>query len=131
MAAGDLVANLAFSSTRQPVFVVQGTFDLDADGAADAQGTETVKSMIDRFGGHVADAITVDTDYVVMGMEPRRLRRPDADAPPTDIALWQDSQAMVQQYRDMVSRAVALNKPILNTGQLLTYIGFAPEILEP
>jgi len=131
MTAGDLVANLAFSSARQPVFVVEGNFDLDADGIADSQGAETVKSMISRFGGRIADTTTVDTDYVVMGMEPRQTARPDTDAPPTEIALWQESQTMVQKYRDLVGRAVALNKPILNTDQLLTYIGFAPEILEP
>lgn len=131
VAVGDLIANLAFSSARQPVFVVEGEFDLDADGAPDTQGAEAVKAMIGRFGGYVADEITVNTDYVVMGMEPATAARPDPDAPPTDAALWESAQQKSKQYEEMVSSALALNKPILNTSQLLAYIGFVPEVLEP
>jgi len=129
--AGDKVVNLAFSSTTQPVFVVKGQFDLNGDGGADAQGAGVIKGMIERFGGKVTDQITVDTDYVVMGMVPSPGPRPEADAPETDIAVWQQNEQAIQRYHEAKNRAISMNKPILNTNQVLTYIGFVPEILRP
>lgn len=49
--AGDLIANPAYDRDRAPSFVVVGRFDLDHDGAADADGVHTVESIITTWGG--------------------------------------------------------------------------------
>ncbi len=125
----DLIASIAFDATRTPTFVVEGDFDLDADGIPDFQSNELLRAMIQRFGGAVVDTVDVNVDYLVMGEPPSHTPRPGAEATPDKIAQWEEAQAKVGRYHDIKAEAIKLSKPVLNTKQFLSFIGYAPEVL--
>ncbi|MFW6155286.1 MAG: hypothetical protein ACOC95_08725 [Planctomycetota bacterium] len=129
--AGDLIANIAFSTVTQPTFYIVGQFDLNNDGESDDDSLDAIRNMIARFGGSIVDEISVQTDYVVMGAPPRPVARPAPDAPPTHVALWERHEKQVAAYENTQEIAMRFNKPILNARQFMSFIGYTPEVLEP
>ena len=129
--AGDLIANIAFSTVTQPRFFIVGQFDLNNDGEPDDDSLDAIRNMIARFGGSIVDEISVQTDYVVMGAAPQRAARPAPDAPPTQVALWERHERQAEAYATTQDVAMRFNKPILNARQFMSFIGYTPEVLEP
>ncbi|MCH7559746.1 MAG: hypothetical protein IIB56_20165, partial [Planctomycetes bacterium] len=62
---GDIVGNLIWNSDKTNVFVVAGDFDLDNDGNIDQNATGRIQTLIEKWGGRVADTISIDTDFLV------------------------------------------------------------------
>lgn len=127
---GDLVANVAFDTSRTYTFVVTGDFDLDGDGKVDDQGNARIKDMILSYGGRIADAVGPNTDFVVMGVEPTPPPRPAADAPPSTLALYRDKLAEADAYAKTKADAAALQIPLLNTNRFLALVGYQPGAAE-
>jgi hypothetical protein len=76
---GDFVANLIWDAERTNVFVIAGDFDLDNNGMIDYDGANKVKTLIEKWGGRVDDAISIDTNFLVLGQQPQVLQRPTLD----------------------------------------------------
>ncbi|MHC5096425.1 MAG: BRCT domain-containing protein, partial [Planctomycetota bacterium] len=76
IAKEDIVANLIWDRNTPNQFVVAGDFDFNKDGLIDTDGAQRIAELIERYGGTVADTITVDTDFLIVGVEPASLRRP-------------------------------------------------------
>ncbi len=123
---GDLVANLAYDSSRIHKFVVEGDFDLYGRGRADPLGNARVRRMIESWGAKVAPTVTVDTDFVVMGTEPATPPKPAADAPAVEWERYRQEMKKYQRYREVREAAKRLNVTILNTTRFLAFSGFAP-----
>ncbi|MHC4145388.1 MAG: BRCT domain-containing protein, partial [Planctomycetota bacterium] len=68
---GDVVANLIWDADRTNVFVIAGDFDLDSDGLIEQDGGRKIKTLIEKWGGSVAEAVSVDTDFLVLGAQPQ------------------------------------------------------------
>lgn len=127
MIEGDLIANVVFDATRTYNFVVEGEFDLYAEGRADPLANRRVRTMIERFGGNVVDGVSVDTDFVVLGYEPPRPDKPGTDAQPTDWEQYKRKVGKYDYFTNIKATAVALQIPILNTNRFLAFTGLVPK----
>ena len=124
---GDDVANLAYHPVRRHVFVVQGLFDLHGTGAPSQIGAEEVKEVIRKAGGVVSDEVGYQTDYVVLGEEPTKPVRPEADAPTSAQRAYQKQLRRYKEYQDIKTLAANMRIPILNTNRFVLMTGYEPE----
>jgi len=123
----DIVANLIWDSKTSNVFVVAGQFDFDRDGRIDRDGKEKVEQLIERWGGHLATEVTINTDFVVLGVPGRSLEKPtrqQVELDPMVEQRYQASVASVQEYDDILSRANTLRVPIFNQSKFIYLIGY-------
>jgi len=84
IAEGDVLINLIWDSKAVNRFVIAGEFDFNGDGYIDSDGAAKIVQLVENWGGKVEDAVTIDTDYVVLGTEPRLLKKPTLDDVETD-----------------------------------------------
>ncbi|MDP6545738.1 MAG: hypothetical protein QGH60_17280 [Phycisphaerae bacterium] len=124
VAIGDPFANIAFDPAHQPVFVVEGRFDISGTGRLTETGTQEVISLIKRSGGKIATKLTVDVDFVVMGPEPSKPAKLDEDAPGTTRKAHELRMEEYNRWRKTLDKAIALNVPKLNTRRFLTLTGY-------
>ena len=130
----DVIANLVWDSCKINVFVVAGEFDLDGDGAADDNGTERVKALIERWGGKVDDKISVDTDFLVLGSEPQKPKKPtfeEAEANPETAEKYEAAIEGMPQYDEALKKAQMLSVPIFNMERFLYFIGYKTQADRP
>ncbi|MHC4582034.1 MAG: BRCT domain-containing protein, partial [Planctomycetota bacterium] len=98
---GDFAANLIWDADRTNVFVVAGDFDLDGDGELDADGIDKIKRLVTKWGGEMADSVSVDTDFVVLGEQPTVIQRPsieEEEIDPRAMARHEASLARLSRY---------------------------------
>ena len=124
VAIGDPFANIAFDPSHQPLFVVEGRFDLTGMGRLTETGTQEVKALIKRAGGKIAGKLTVDVDFVVMGPEPSKPPELAEDAPPAAKKAHEIRMEEYNRWRNTLDKAIALNVPKLNTKRFLTLTGY-------
>jgi len=124
VAIGDLFANVAFDPTHQPVFVVEGRFDLHGMGRPTTTGTREAIALIRRSGGRIADKINIDVDFVVMGPEPPKPAKLDAGAPGTSRKAREIRTREYNRWRKTLNEAIKLNVAILNTRRFIALTGY-------
>lgn len=128
---GDIVANLIWDSSKTNVFVVAGDFDVNGDGGIDADAADKIKGLVEKWGGKVADAISIDTHYLVLGNQPQVLKKPtleEQELDPRAMARYEASLQRVNQYKEVQSRAQALWIPVFNYERFLYFIGYKGQI---
>jgi hypothetical protein len=128
---GDIVANLIWDSDRTNRFVIAGEFDLDQDGAIDAGGADRIRAFIGKWGGQITDAISIDTDFVVLGQPPQVLSRPtleQSDVDPQATAKYDASVQALNRYTQIKSQAQGLWIPVLTYEKFLYFIGYEGQI---
>lgn len=122
---GDIIMNVVYDPQVKYNFYVFGKFDLDRNGVATAQETEVVKRLITQWGGKLMDNITVDTDFIVLGLQPVV---PDYSAEelnqPENVKKKADAEKELDQYHDIVQKARELHIPVLNQNRFLYFTGF-------
>lgn len=124
LAQDDLVANLAYDTTRTYNFVVDGMFDIRGTGTPSPTGLDDVKEMIKQAGAKVTDEVTVQTDFVVLGERPVNPTKPEAGAPPQVEKVYQEQLKAIAHYQQIENEAKALKRPIINSKQFLDLIGY-------
>ncbi|NQU76265.1 MAG: hypothetical protein HQ546_08150 [Planctomycetes bacterium] len=127
MVVGDLIANVAFDIASKPLFVVEGEFDLNGDGNIDPGGAEQVSAMIAQYGGKLADKVSIDVDFAVLGSPPAVPTKPSPGAPAVEQALWQQKQGSLDAYDKVRATAVDYHIPVLNTNRFLAFVGYMPK----
>jgi hypothetical protein len=128
---GDIVANLIWNSDRPNVFVITGEFDLDNDGQVDLDGPAKIKALIEKWGGRVADAISIDTDFLVLGQQPQVLQRPTLEELEVDPRARDKYEASLQQlnrYNELLSQAQTLWIPVFTYERFLYFTGYKGQI---
>jgi hypothetical protein len=128
---GDIVANLIWDSNRTNVFVIAGDFDLDNDGAIDYNGADKVKALIEKWGGRVVDAITIDTDFLVLGKQPQVLQKPtldELDINPRAMETYDASLQQLSRYNGLRDQAQTLWIPVFTYDRFLYFIGYKSHI---
>jgi hypothetical protein len=124
---GDLVSNLVYDKTQKYKFVVYGDFDLDGDGRASAGDAEVIRRLITQWGGNVTNDVNVNTDFVVMGVEPQLGAKPGPDATAVELAAYQRAQNELDKYLEVQKQAMALKIPILNQNRFLNFVGYTSQ----
>ncbi len=128
---GDIVANLIWNSDRPNVFVVAGDFDLNNDGKTDPNGAAAIKTLIERWGGKVVDAVSINTDFLVLGQQPEVLERPtleQTEVDPQAPARYEASLARLNRYNELRGQAQTLWIPVFTYERFLYFIGYKGQI---
>jgi hypothetical protein len=123
----DIVANLIWDSDKTYVFVVVGEFDLDSDGDIDYDAAESIKALIKKWGGTVADEISIDTDFLVLGKPLRIRRKPTFEQMEVDPMAMEKYEASLQKltfYNEVQKQVQALSIPVFNAERFLYFIGY-------
>ncbi len=128
---GDIVANLIWDADRTNVFVIAGDFDLDNDGVIDYNGADKIKTLIEKWGGRVADAISIDTDFLVLGKQPQVLQKPtldELDVDPRAMEIYNASLQRLNRYNGLRDQAQTLWIPVFTYERFLYFIGYKGHI---
>ena len=121
---GDIVANLAYSPTIKFKWHVYGDFDLDNNGTPTSTDTAVIKRKIQEFGSQLTDQLNVDTDFLVMGLEPVvQALTPEEQNDPAMVDRNQKAEQARVAYNNVIERANTLGIPILNQNRFLYYTG--------
>jgi len=123
----DIIANLIWDSDKTNVFAIEGEFDIDGDGKIDNDAVGKIKSLIEKWGGRVADSISIETDFLVLGKPLSVLRRPtlsELEMDPMAMERYNASQQNRGQYEEIQSQAQALSIPVFNYERFLFFIGY-------
>jgi hypothetical protein len=124
---GDIIANLIWDSSRTNMFVIAGDFDLDNDGMIDYNGDEKIKALIEKWGGKVADTISIDTNFLVLGKQPQVLRKPtldEQDIDPRAMETYNASLQRLSRYNGLRDQAMSLWIPVITYDRFLYFIGY-------
>ena len=124
---GDIIANLVWDSGKANVFVIAGDFDLDGNGTIDDNATEKIKAVIEKWGGKVADEISIDTDFLILGEPPAILKKPtfeQTEADPMAMGKYEASLKRLASYKEIQERAQKLSIPVFNLQRFLYFIGY-------
>jgi hypothetical protein len=124
---GDLIANPAYDRTRAVRFVIAGDFDLDHDGVIDGNGGGVLAAIIAKWGGLTADEVNALTDFVILGVQPRRPRQL-TEAAPEELARIQAMQQRYDHYQQVFQASRDLAVPTMTQPVFLAFLGFAGAI---
>lgn len=130
----DIVANLAWDRDRTNIFVVTGQFDLDGDGDIDHDAIDKIRTLIEKWGGRLADTISVDTDFLVLGRTPRVLQKPtfeQMELDPMAMEKYEASLRELDHYKEVQSQAQALSIPVFNLERFLYFLGYKTQSARP
>jgi hypothetical protein len=134
IATGDLIANLVWSPDKQNQFVVAGEFDINGDGKPEYDGATRIEALIQKWGGAVSKEVTSQTDYVILGTEPKAPTEPTPEmqtADPTAKEKYDAARKRNEQYNQIRQRAEALWIPIFNYERFLYFTGYANQTSKP
>jgi hypothetical protein len=125
VAQGDLCVNVVYDRNIKPYFYVYGKFDMDQNGVATEAEGETIKNLVNRWGGKVSDKISIETDFVVLGKEPVIPNfTADELTQPIPKAKSDEAKAALDAYTKIHDEAVSLHIPIMNQDRFLYYTGY-------
>ncbi len=131
---GDSVANLIWDTGRQNQFIVAGEFDLDRDGTVDYDGVRKIAGLVQKWGGIVADDVSADTDYVILGTKPTVPVEPtlvEQTNDPTAMERYNAARKADEHYEQIRQRAESLWVPIFNYDRFLYFTGYADQVGKP
>jgi hypothetical protein len=128
---GDAIANLIWDADRTNVFVIAGDFDVDNDGQLDVDGIEKIERLVKKWGGDMADSITVDTDFLVLGQQPTVLRKPtleEQEIDPRAMAKYDASLQALDRYNQLRDQAQSLWIPVFTYEKFLHFVGYNSQV---
>jgi hypothetical protein len=123
----DPIANLIWDSEKTNVFAVAGDFDLNGDGEIDYEGADKIKALVQKWGARVADSVTIDTDFVVLGSSPQvppKPTREQIDVDPMANEKYEASLQVLEKFKNVQAQATSLSIPVFNTERFLYLIGY-------
>jgi hypothetical protein len=134
IAVDDIAANLIWDSKTANTFVIAGDFDLNKDGVDDADAAGKIRGLVEGWGGKVADSITVNTDFVVLGTPPVVPPKPtleQTETYPDATEKYERAVERLANYKLVQSQSQALSIPILNADRFLYFIGYKTQAGKP
>lgn len=123
----DIVANLIWDSSTSNTFVVSGAFDFDGDGRTDRDGRERVIELIERWNGRIIDDISIMTDFIVLGAEPKVMAAPTSsqiDIDPMVEQRYEQAQQDALRYNEIIKQAKTFMVPVFNQRRFMNLIGY-------
>jgi hypothetical protein len=127
--SGDYVMNIAYDPLKTYAFVVEGYFELTGREKGAVTGADEVKAMIRRYGGRIAEEVTTQTDYVVMGRPPEKpAPPPEAEDDPLRREIYNRKLAAWEHYQDVEEEARLLQIPVFNENRFRLFTGFGASL---
>lgn len=123
---GDVVANPVYDPRKVYKMVVYGNFDVNNDGIATPDEAESIRVMVESWGGKVLDAdkgLSGDTDFLVLGERPVLPPPPGSGAPFEVVQNYIRLDQMVKRYDELYEKARSTSLPVLNENRLYTLLG--------
>jgi hypothetical protein len=120
---GDTIVNPVYDPYKTYSFVVYGNFDSNMDGSSTAQESQTIRAIIEEWGGELTDEVSGDTDFLVLGTKPILPPEPKPDDPAELIQRFLRIKRGVRKYDEMFDQAVQTGIPVLNQNRLFTLTG--------
>ncbi|NIP23117.1 MAG: hypothetical protein GWN67_05635 [Phycisphaerae bacterium] len=123
----DIIANLIWDSDKTNVFSIEGEFDLNGDGNIENDAADKLKTLIEKWGGKVANEISIETDFLILGKQPSVLIRPSAtelEMDPMATERYEASRQKREHYQEIQKQAQALLIPVFNYERFLFFIGY-------
>ena len=123
----DIVANLIWDSDKINVFSIEGEFDLDGDGKIENDAVDKIKTLVEKWGGKVANDVSIETDFLVLGKPPSILIRPsvtELEMDPMATERYEATRQKRAHYQDIQKQAQALLIPVFNYERFLFFIGY-------
>jgi predicted nucleic acid-binding Zn-ribbon protein len=130
----DVVINLIWDKGKINKFVVAGDFDVDGDGYFDYDAIDKIRKRIEDWGSTVANEVSVETDYVVLGIKPPLLQRPtieDLELDPMAEQKYTEAQERRTHYEQIQNNAQSLSIPIFGYERFLYLIGYKEQASKP
>lgn len=128
----DTIANLIWDSKNVNEFVIAGDFDLNKDGSIDADAAAKIKAIIERWGGKVADKISVETDFLILGTMPnvpdQRPTMEEQQMDSTALQRYEKSLEKLNKYNELETRAKSLWVPIFTYDKFIHLIGYSEKL---
>jgi len=127
IAVNDIVANLVWDSKKTNLFVVAGKFDLNGDAVFDRNAIDKIKALIEGWGGTVADTVSFDTDFLILGSPPSVPPKPSPEDLEVDPMANERYEAALQKfdlYKEAQNRAQGLRIPLFTYDRFLHFIGY-------
>ena len=122
---GDNIYNVVFDKDWVPMFYVHGQFDIDQTGQATRTDRRRVETMIREYRGEIADELTYEVDYLLLGVEPDVPRPPPPnEIDPAVIERYTDALKRFESYQELIATAKKLTIPILNQNRFLNLVGY-------
>ena len=121
---GDVLVNVVYDPNRTFSFFVFGQYDLDYDGEVGLRDDQTVRAIVTRSGGELADTLSFDTDYLVLGVEPEFPERPADELDLIQMREFRVQMENFQNYQDVLGQAQQLGIPVLNQSRFLDLVGY-------
>lgn len=120
---GDVIANALYDPNKVYTFLVYGTFDANRDGRSTAAEADQIRALIEGWGGRVAEDLSGNVDFVVLGSRPQIPPRPGPGAPIEVVREFIRLDQAAQRYDQLFQQAAATSIPVLNENRLFTLIG--------
>ena len=127
----DTIVNLVWSATEPQTFVVAGAFDLDSDSVVDADAADRITSLITGWGGVVESSVNAETDYIILGGQPKLPAKPTFELLEIDPLAEERYNAATQKlgaYKTVQDKAQALMIPMFEYDKFLYLIGYTGQI---
>ncbi len=121
---GDVLVNVAYDPNRTFSFHVFGQYDLNYDGKIGLRDHETIEAVVTRSGGRLVDALSFDTDYLVLGFEPGYPAKPADELDLIKMREYRVQLENFQAYQDLLGEANDLGIPVLNQSRFLDLVGY-------
>ena len=125
--ADNIAVNLVWDKKTSNSFVVAGDFDFDGDGRVDRDGRDKIVQLIEQWGGRIVEDLTIDTDFVVLGVEPVSPPEPSSEDFAIDPRVeekYQEAQDRIDRYYMISDKAEVLSVPKFSAKRFLMLIGY-------
>ena len=126
LTAGDVLVNVAYDPEREVVFYVHGRFDMNGDGKYESSDRQQLESVIRQWGGRVAEELSYEVDFVVLGDQPElpEQTQDGGMASPQQVQRRQAARQAFEEYQQIAGQANQLAIPTLNQNRLLALVGY-------
>ncbi|HPC95897.1 MAG TPA: hypothetical protein PLU87_13200 [Sedimentisphaerales bacterium] len=134
IATDDIIANLIWDASKKNQFVIAGDFDLTGKGQPTYGARDRIAGLIEKWGGTTSETISAETDFVILGNEPRVPPEPTFEAVTNDPTLRDKYEAARKQraYYDQVrQQAQTFYIPVFTFNRFLHFIGYESSVGKP
>jgi hypothetical protein len=120
---GDVIANAVYDPNKVYTMLVYGNFDANRDGTATQQEANSIRVLIEEWGGKVVDELQGNVDFLVLGQKPVIPPPPPEGSPGALIQEYIRVRRISDRYDELLRQAQSTSLPVLNENRLYTLIG--------